>query len=142
MDFVTYAAYDKANAVYDCETITIYAPRALWAIYCSFMNDLNNNWIFFACFVWLIVMLSLSRMIMNLLKFSVCSGVSLSHNLIIKSTICNSRDFIFMNSMISTMRESSICKSTIVIMLLLNNKQVSNVDDVILNFFTWCLWYV
>ena len=74
-------------------------------------------------------------MIMKLLKFNGCFGVSLSHNLIIKLTTCNSRDFMFMNSMISTMKKSSIYKSTIVIILLLNNKQVSNVNDVILSFF-------
>ena len=72
---------------------------------------------------------------MNLLNFNDCFEVSLSHNLIIKSTTYNSRDFIFINSIISTMRESSIYKSIIVIMLLLNNKQVSNVNDIIFNFF-------
>ena len=72
---------------------------------------------------------------MKSLKFNGCSEVSLSHNLIIKSTTYNSRDFIFMNLMISAMRELSVCKLTIVIILLLNNKQVSNVDDIIFNFF-------
>ena len=81
-------------------------------------------------------MLFLSKIIMKLLKFNNCFEVSLSHDLIIKSTTCNSRDFIFMNSIVSTIRESLIYKSTIVVMLLLNNKQVSNVDDVILSFFT------
>ena len=72
---------------------------------------------------------------MKLLKFNGCFEVSLSHDLIIKSMTYNSRDFIFMNLMVSAMRESSICRSTIVIMLSLNNRQVSNVDGVILSFF-------
>ena len=72
---------------------------------------------------------------MKSLKFNDCFEVSLSYNLIIKSITYNSRNFIFINSMISTMRELLIYKLTIVIMLLLNNKQVSNVDDVIFSFF-------
>ena len=72
---------------------------------------------------------------MKLLKFSGCSEVSFLYNLIIKSTTCNSRDFMFINSIISTMKELSVCKSTIVIILSLNNKQMSNVNDVILSFF-------
>ena len=143
MGFITWTAYNKANAIYDCDTVTIYVSRALWATYCFFVNDLKSNWIFFACFIWLIVILFLlSKMIMKLLKFNGCSEMSLSHNLIIKSTTYNSRDFIFMNLMISTMRESSVYKSTIVVMLLLNNKQVSNVNDIIFSFSIWCLWYV
>ena len=77
----------------------------------------------------------LSKIIMNLLNFSDCFEVNLSHNLIIKSTIYNSSDFIFINSMISTIRESLICRSTIIVMLLLNNKQISNINDVIFSFF-------
>ena len=73
---------------------------------------------------------------MKSLKFNDCFEVSLSYNLIIKSITCNSRDFMFMNSIISTIRESSIYKSTIVVILLLNNKQVSNINDVIFSFFT------
>ena len=73
---------------------------------------------------------------MKSLKFNDCFEVSFSHNLIIKSTTYNSRDFIFMNSIISTIRESSVCKLIIIVILLLNNKQVSNVNDVILSFFT------
>ena len=73
---------------------------------------------------------------MKSLKFSDCFEVSFLHNLIIKSTTYNSRDFMFINSIISTMRELSVCKLTIAIMLLLNNKQVSNVNDIIFNFFT------
>ena len=78
----------------------------------------------------------LLSVIINLLKFNGCFGVSLSHDLIIRSMIYNSRDFIFINSMISAMRELSVCKLTIVVMLLLNNRQVSNVNDVIFSFFT------
>ena len=74
-------------------------------------------------------------MIMKSLKFSDCFEVSLSYNLIIKSTIYNFRDFIFMNLMISTMKELLVCKLIIAIILLLNNKQVSNVNDVIFSFF-------
>ena len=59
---------------------------------------------------------------MKLLKFNNYFEVSFLHNLIIKSTTYNSRDFIFINSIISTMKESSVYKSTIVIILLLNNK--------------------
>ena len=68
-------------------------------------------------------------MIMKLLKFSDYCEVSLSHNLIIKSTTYNSRDFIFMNLIISAMRKSSIYKPTIIVMLLLN------MNDVIFSFF-------
>ena len=68
------------------------------------------------------MILSLSKIIMKSLKFSDCFEVSLSYDLIIKSTTYNSRDFIFMNSIVSTIRESLVYKSTIVIMLLLNNK--------------------
>ena len=73
---------------------------------------------------------------MKSLKFNGCFEVSLSHNLIIKPTTYNSRDFIFINSMISTMRELSVYKLTITIMLLLNNEQMSNTNDVIFSFFT------
>ena len=76
---------------------------------------------------------------MKLLKFNDCFEMSFLHDLIIKLTIYNSRDFIFINSIISTMRESSVYKLTTVIILLLNNKQISNVNDVIFSFFTWCL---
>ena len=72
---------------------------------------------------------------MKSLKFSGCFEVSLSYDLIIKPTTYNSRDFIFINLMISTMRELLVYKSTIAIMLLLNNKQISNVNDVIFSFF-------
>ena len=61
-------------------------------------------------------------MIINSLKFNDYFEMSFSHNLIIKSTIYNFRDFIFINSVISAMRELSIYKLTIVVMLLLNNK--------------------
>ena len=64
----------------------------------------------------------LSKVIIKLLKFNDCFGVSLSHNLIIKSTTYNFRDFIFMNSIITTIRELLIYKLTIIVMLLLNNK--------------------
>ena len=73
---------------------------------------------------------------MKLLKFNDCFEMSFLHDLIIKLTIYNSRDFIFINSIISTMRESSVYKLTTVIILLLNNKQISNVNDVIFSFFT------
>ena len=73
---------------------------------------------------------------MKLLKFSGCFEVSLSYNLIIKSTTCNSRDFIFINLIISMIRELLVYKSTIAIMLLLNNKQISNINGVIFSFFT------
>ena len=59
---------------------------------------------------------------MKLLKFKDCFEVSLSYNLIIKSTIYNSRDFIFINSIISAIKELLIYKSIIVIMLSLNNR--------------------
>ena len=59
---------------------------------------------------------------MKSLKFNDCFEMSLSHNLAIKLTTYNSRDFIFINSMISTMRELLVYKSIIVIMLSLNNK--------------------
>ena len=74
-------------------------------------------------------------MIMKLLKFNNYFKVSFSYNLIIKSTIYNSRDFIFINSIISTMRELLVCKLTITIILSLNNKQISNIDGVIFSFF-------
>ena len=61
-------------------------------------------------------------MIIKLLKFSGYFEVSLLYNSIIKSTTYDSRDFIFINSIISTMKELLICKLTIIIMLLLNNK--------------------
>ena len=77
----------------------------------------------------------LSKMIMNSLNFIDCSEVSFSHNLTIKSTTNNSRDFIFMNSIVSAMRESLIYRPTIAVILSLNNRQVSNVNDVISNFF-------
>ena len=73
-------------------------------------------------------------MITNLLKFRDYSGISFSHDLINNLTICNSRNFIFINSIISAIRELLIYKSTIA--LSLNNKHVLNVDDVIFNFFT------
>ena len=79
--------------------------------------------------------LLLSKIIIKLLKFNDCFEVSFSHDLIIKSTTYNSRDFIFINSMISAMRELSVCKLIIIVILLLNNRQVSNVNDVIFNFF-------
>ena len=72
---------------------------------------------------------------MKLLKFNNCFEVSFSHNLVIKSTIYNSRDFIFINSIISAMRELLIYKLTIAIILLLNNKQISNVNEIIFSFF-------
>ena len=80
-------------------------------------------------------MLFLSKIIMKLLKFNDCFEVSFLYDLIIKSTVYSSHDFIFMNSIISTIRKSSVCKSTIVVMLLLNNRQMSNVDGIIFSFF-------
>ena len=77
----------------------------------------------------------LLNVIMKSLNFNDYFEVSLSHNLIIKSTTYNSRDFIFINSIISIIRKLSVCKSIIVIILSLNNKQVSNINDVIFNFF-------
>ena len=41
--FIICAAYDKAKIVYDYNTVTIYASRALWTTYYSFVNDLNSN---------------------------------------------------------------------------------------------------
>ena len=72
---------------------------------------------------------------MKLLKFNDYFEVNLSHNLIINSTTYNSRDFTFINTIISTMKELLVYKLTIVIILLLNNKQISNVNEVIFNFF-------
>ena len=77
----------------------------------------------------------LSKIIIKLLKFNDCFEVSLLYNLIINSIIYNSRDFTFINSMISAIRESLIYKLTIVIMLLLNNRQVSNINEIIFSFF-------
>ena len=68
------------------------------------------------------------------MKFNGCFEVSLSHDLIIKLTTYNSRNLIFINSIISTMKKLLICKSTIAVILLLNNKQMSNIDEVIFNF--------
>ena len=64
----------------------------------------------------------LLKMIMKSLKFNDYFEMSLLYDLIINLAICNSRNFTFINSIISTMRKSSIYKSTIAIILLLNNK--------------------
>ena len=73
---------------------------------------------------------------MKSLKFNDCSEMSLSHDLTIKPTTCSSRDSIFMNSVVPTIKELSVCKPMIVVILSLNNRQMSNVDGVIFNFFT------
>ena len=72
-------------------------------------------------------------MITNSLKFKNYFEINFSYNLIINSTIYNSRDFIFINSIILIIKKLLICKSIIV--LLLNNKYISNVDNIIFNFF-------
>ena len=73
-------------------------------------------------------------MITNSLKFRDYFEINFSYDLITNSAICNSRDFIFINSIILTIKELLIYR--LIIVLSLNSKYISNVDNVISSFFT------
>ena len=58
----------------------------------------------------------------NLLKSRGCFEISFSYNLITRLAIFNSRNFIFINLIILTIKELSIYKSIIAIISSLNNR--------------------
>ena len=73
-------------------------------------------------------------MITNLLKFKDYFEISFSHNLIINLAIYNFHNFIFINSIILIIKKLLIYR--LIIVLSLNNKYISNVNNIIFNFFT------